>query len=292
MLIKTSLRPALILGAMSTLLLVMEPANVEAQRAPQVEVRRRGPVVHQRHVEVRPEPRSQRVTRRVQVQPQPHHVVVRTAPPPPRRSAQRRRAPRYDAVWVEGHWAWNGARYVWTEGRWERQRREHVWVQPAWQPDGNGGYYFVEGHWAPDPAIGQPTPHYPAPPPPSYPPAQSANVVSACSSATIGDAALQQCIRLAQPLGAYAAQAVTACGAEVVGNGGLEQCLRAIQSTGPTTSNVIHACGAATIGNGGVEQCVRVATRARMDPTYAIQSCSQATIGEGAFLQCLQSSVR
>src|SRR5690606_8432808 len=112
----------LILGAVSSLLLVMEPAIVEAQRAPRVEVRTRGPVVHQRRVEVRPEPRRRRVTPRVQVQPQPRHVIVRTAPPPPRRVAARPRAPRYDAVWVEGHWTWNGARYVWTAGRWERRR--------------------------------------------------------------------------------------------------------------------------------------------------------------------------
>lgn len=44
-------------------------------------------------------------------------VVYRNAPPPPALIVETRPAlPRYRAVWVPGHWRWNGRRYIWARG--------------------------------------------------------------------------------------------------------------------------------------------------------------------------------
>lgn len=44
-------------------------------------------------------------------------VVYHNAPPPPALIVETRPAPpRYRAVWVAGHWRWNGHRYLWVRG--------------------------------------------------------------------------------------------------------------------------------------------------------------------------------
>jgi hypothetical protein len=256
--------------------------TVEVQVAPGFA---RGEWRHARH------PRRVFVQQPVVVQPAPrdHRVFVHVAPPPPR-YVQHAPAPQQNVVWIEGYWSWNGAQYVWIEGRWEHARPGFAWVQPEWRHDGNG-WYFVEGYWAPQqvqPQPVQPQPIYPQPQPASF----EADLVSACSQATVGNGALQQCVQTARPLGAFAAQSIAACSAQTVGNGALEDCLRAIRFARPNVASIVSACGQATVGNGAVVQCIATASAARTDPIPVIQSCSQATVGNGAFQQCIDASLR
>jgi hypothetical protein len=76
-------------------------------------------------------------------------VVVRQAPPPPRAHRARPRPQRSDAVWVEGHWEWNGRAHVWREGYYVNPRRGYVYVQPHWEQR-RDGWVYVEGTWQVD----------------------------------------------------------------------------------------------------------------------------------------------
>jgi hypothetical protein len=73
--------------------------------------------------------------------------LVYQAPPPPR-SVYVQPAPYPGAVWVEGHWEWNGVQYVWVDGFWTEPRPGYVYVQPRWERRG-GGYVYIDGGWAP-----------------------------------------------------------------------------------------------------------------------------------------------
>jgi len=74
-------------------------------------------------------------------------VVVYDAPPPPRTTVSvRPAAPIQGAIWVEGHWQWNGASYIWIDGFWEQPRAGYVYVQPRWERRGRG-WVYVEGNW-------------------------------------------------------------------------------------------------------------------------------------------------
>jgi hypothetical protein len=77
-------------------------------------------------------------------------TVAPSAPPPIRDDTAARAiiaAPR-DLVWTEGHWQWDGARWVWVEGAW-RLPPEHgaTWQPPIWRPRG-ATFVFVPGGWA------------------------------------------------------------------------------------------------------------------------------------------------
>lgn len=75
-------------------------------------------------------------------------LIIDNLPPPPRAEVVVYR-PGY--VWVNGHWAYPGDRWVWqagyyvrerpsavyVEGRWERRGRGHVWVEGGWRTRGN-----------------------------------------------------------------------------------------------------------------------------------------------------------
>lgn len=76
-----------------------------------------------------------------------HGTVVYQAPPQPRVVVHNPPpAPYHGAVWVQGHWSWNGAQYVWTDGHYVRPRAGHVYVQPRWERRGNG-WVHVRGNW-------------------------------------------------------------------------------------------------------------------------------------------------
>jgi len=55
-------------------------------------------------------------------------------------------APYGGAVWVEGEWNWNGARYVFVRGHWEHARPGRVWVRGEWMHT-NRGYRWHRGYW-------------------------------------------------------------------------------------------------------------------------------------------------
>jgi hypothetical protein len=55
-------------------------------------------------------------------QPPPPTVVVERGPypAPPPRVEHRPPPPPYGVVWVQGHWRWNGQRWVWIPGHYRR----------------------------------------------------------------------------------------------------------------------------------------------------------------------------
>jgi hypothetical protein len=71
-------------------------------------------------------------------------VVVRSAPPEPRMET-RPAAPNARAVWIDGHWKWNGRRYVWQSGHWEGNPKG-TWVPGHWKKTPRG-HVWVKGHW-------------------------------------------------------------------------------------------------------------------------------------------------
>lgn len=74
-------------------------------------------------------------------------VVVYEAPPQPRVVVHSRPpAPFHGAVWVDGHWSWNGATHVWVDGHYVRPRAGYVYVQPRWERRGSG-WAYVGGTW-------------------------------------------------------------------------------------------------------------------------------------------------
>src|SRR5690606_14588999 len=73
-------------------------------------------------------------------------VTVYSAPPPAPVVVQRP-APVAGAVWVEGHYTWNGSQYVWVDGYYVQQRPGYTIVQPRWVVQG-GRYVYVQGGWA------------------------------------------------------------------------------------------------------------------------------------------------
>jgi hypothetical protein len=77
-------------------------------------------------------------------------VVVYRQPPHPQQTVMvRPNAPHPNAVWVEGHWQWDGRQHVWVDGYWAQYRPNQRYVGPRWERQGNGWVYY-EGHYAPD----------------------------------------------------------------------------------------------------------------------------------------------
>lgn len=77
-------------------------------------------------------------------------VVVSAIPPQPPTVAppevvSARTAP--EAIWIEGHWVYNGQSYYWEPGRWEiPPPRYRQYVAPHWERQGEG-YVYVQGYW-------------------------------------------------------------------------------------------------------------------------------------------------
>ncbi len=87
----------------------------------------------------------------------PQEVVVTSAPPPPQVTVTARPGkPDPNAVWLEGHWAWQG-RWVWLDGHWETPRVGYAWTAPVVVTEG-GGYRYHAGYWRP--AAQEPPPVY------------------------------------------------------------------------------------------------------------------------------------
>jgi len=71
-------------------------------------------------------------------------VYVSTDPPAPKVESKPA-APGPKAVWIDGHWKWNGKRYVWIDGHWERKPKG-TWVAGHWKKTPRG-HVWVNGHW-------------------------------------------------------------------------------------------------------------------------------------------------
>ncbi|MBX3275933.1 MAG: hypothetical protein KF729_37100 [Sandaracinaceae bacterium] len=75
----------------------------------------------------------------------PGTVYVQSAPPPARVSV-RPMAPYAGAVWVDGHYEWDGYQYVWVDGHYVQPRAGYTFVQPRWVNQG-GRYVYHNGGW-------------------------------------------------------------------------------------------------------------------------------------------------
>lgn len=73
-------------------------------------------------------------------------AVIYQPPPPAQVVVQRPPAPYANAVWVEGHWQWNGTQHVWVPGYWVQARPGYSFIQPGWVRRGNQ-YVYVRGGW-------------------------------------------------------------------------------------------------------------------------------------------------
>ncbi len=71
-----------------------------------------------------------------------------TEPPPPLREDDARGTkPDPDAVWVTGHWDWQGS-WVWVPGAWKKPEPNHEWEPPVCVAY-NGDYRFYPGYFRP-----------------------------------------------------------------------------------------------------------------------------------------------
>lgn len=70
-----------------------------------------------------------------------------TTPPPPAR-VNRPRPTGRTAIWVEGHWLYDGrGAYVWIPGSWTTPPpRYRYYVAPHWSRH-HRGYVYVQGYW-------------------------------------------------------------------------------------------------------------------------------------------------
>ncbi len=68
--------------------------------------------------------------------------------PPVKRTEIKTKKPRYDAIWISGHWKWSKRKqkYVWRTGRWERKKKNYVWKEGHWKKN-IGGWVWISGHW-------------------------------------------------------------------------------------------------------------------------------------------------
>jgi hypothetical protein len=83
----------------------------------------------------------------IYAEPEPTYTVYQ-APPPPRQVVVQQRAPSQGAVWVNGHWQWNGYQYIWVDGYWVQPQQGYTYVQPRWEQRG-GAYVYVQGYQRP-----------------------------------------------------------------------------------------------------------------------------------------------
>ena len=58
-------------------------------------------------------------------------VVYVQKAPPKARTEVRPKKPNKKAVWVPGHWQWNGRKYVWKAGHWDVRSGGEAWVTRA-----------------------------------------------------------------------------------------------------------------------------------------------------------------
>jgi len=81
----------------------------------------------------------------VVVEPSDDVVYVQAAPPSPKAETRPPR-PAPSAVWVSGHWKWNGRKYIWVPGHWDRTPRTSTWVPGHWEKRPRG-WVWIPGHW-------------------------------------------------------------------------------------------------------------------------------------------------
>jgi hypothetical protein len=74
-------------------------------------------------------------------------AAVAPYPPPAKRAEIPPPVPATDALWLVGHWQWNGSKFAWTAGRYiQRPSPSANWLPGYWEQD-FGGWRWTEGHW-------------------------------------------------------------------------------------------------------------------------------------------------
>lgn len=74
-------------------------------------------------------------------------VRVEQAPPPPAYQESIPAAPASNAVWIPGHWSYDGRGYAWIRGTWEiPPPLAHTYVAAHWERQGDRDVY-VAGSW-------------------------------------------------------------------------------------------------------------------------------------------------
>ncbi|MCA9742036.1 MAG: YXWGXW repeat-containing protein [Deferribacteres bacterium] len=74
-------------------------------------------------------------------------VYVHIAPPKPKAvHVVKSKKMHRDAIWVAGHWKWNGKKYIWADGRWLAPRKGMIYVPGHWEKN-RQGWFYIDGHW-------------------------------------------------------------------------------------------------------------------------------------------------
>ncbi len=77
---------------------------------------------------------------------QAHSGAVIRVKPPAAKVVVRPAKPFKNAVWVSGHWRWQGGKYAWVSGKWKRARSGYVWNDGRWKQS-RRGYVWIPGRW-------------------------------------------------------------------------------------------------------------------------------------------------
>ena len=72
-------------------------------------------------------------------------VYVQKAPPKAKTEVRPKR-PNKNAVWVPGHWQWNGRKHVWKAGHWDKRPGGKTWAPGHWQKKPRG-WVWAPGRW-------------------------------------------------------------------------------------------------------------------------------------------------
>jgi hypothetical protein len=68
-------------------------------------------------------------------------------PPPVPRVEELEDPPSPTAVWVDGHWVWDGGGYAWTDGSWIEPPPGAVYAPPTLVRRRNGELVYYGGVW-------------------------------------------------------------------------------------------------------------------------------------------------
>jgi hypothetical protein len=72
-------------------------------------------------------------------------TVYAPGPPPTPKVEVKSHPPGPKAVWIPGHWNWDGDTWTWISGHWVKKPKGK-WVEGHWAKRRHG-HVWVPGHW-------------------------------------------------------------------------------------------------------------------------------------------------
>ncbi len=114
---------------------------------------------------------------------------------------------------------------------------------------------------------------------------------NACERATVGNAAMQQCLHAAQVFRGEAVPVIQACGQAMVGNDATVRCIEYASRARFQPVATVRACERAMVGNEATLQCIAVAARSFRDPAPIVRLCERASIGNARTLGCIDRAL-